>query len=435
MIKFRLNRTPLEAAKSIAMTTVAPISLIVNLIAFLLVSPVAGQSPKPAAPRPVRTIADRMDFAKRWSRLEEGMTEKQVLAMLGPPDRKGDYLSPDYRAKVGWFYGCAGPRQFPTLGTLSFDEKDRLIFRGVNPREIPPPEMTEVEMRAALVAIDESPGDSDGSPALIVRAANRLLPLGKEKILAAAWEYHRVNPGKDRPNETRQWTPLAERAGQKKESSSTEVDDWLTRVTEDSHTDDVGELRFLLRVLFEPPDAKHPEKLTRWYNLFWPYVTMMRPADPMLCPRWPVGMGGDVPLVELFDGFGSGIPAGPADDIIYYQAHGVLREHPLRPPDNPLDAMNAVLASGQWLPSQRYRMAQKNVDGETVSEPRKDSLLYLHQPILMMLAPLYPEIRRPYPSNNGNTELIDLGKWDAVVADLKQHPVRWDEASQAYVRK
>ncbi len=395
-----------------------------------------AQEPAPAKPRPVRTIADRIAFAKCWSRLEAGMTEKQVLALLGPPDRKGDYVFTDRREKIGWFYGCSGPRQFPTLGTVSFDAQDRLIFRGVNPFNTPPPGMTEAEMRAALVVIDESPGDSDGSPALIVRAANRLLPMGKEKILAVAWEYGRVNPWKERPDKTRQWMqPLAEKAGQKGKPSAAEIDDWLTQVTEDSHTDDVDELRFLLRVLFEPPDPKHPETLTRWYNLFWPYVTMIRPADPTLCPRWPVGMGGDVPFIELFDGFSSGIPSGPADDILYYQAHGVLRKHPLRPPDNPLDAMNAVLASGQWLPSQRYRMAQKNVDGETVSEPRKDSLPCLHQSILMMLAPLYPEIRRPYPSTDGNTQLIDLRKWDAVVADLKQHPVRWDEASQAYARK
>ena len=391
-----------------------------------------AQTPTPAKPRPVRTIADRAAFAKRWSRLEEGMTERQVLALIGPPDRKGDFSpahynqrgSPKTVVKTGWFYGCSGPRQFPTLGTIIFDPKGTIHhFYNFAPFRPLPHGMTEAEMRAAIVTIDQSPGDSDGSPAMIVRAANRLLPLGKDKILAAAWEYHRVHPENDRPDKTRQWMPVAE------------ADSWLTQVTEDAHSPDVDEVRFLLRVLFEPPNPKHPEWLTRWYNLFWPYFKMGRPADPSLCPRWPVGMGDDVPFVELFSGGGSGLPAGPADDIIYYQAHGVLRAHPLRPPDNPLDAMNAIVASGQWLPARLYELAELGFNGEIYSEAQSGSRLDLHQPILMMLAPLYPEIRRPYPSIDGDTQLIDLSKWDAVIADLKQHPVRWDVASQTYVRK
>ena len=141
----------------------------------------------------------RREFAQAMNRVKEGMTEAEVVALLGKPDdvhKQIDWGSMLFNARKMWRYGAAGHRQAATLGQVCFDQGHKVSY--VSGQGTPPPEglFTEPELKTLLQALFDLPSYNAGpkyNPRPVIRAVNLLRPLGKEKALAAIDEFLRVS--------------------------------------------------------------------------------------------------------------------------------------------------------------------------------------------------------------------------------------------------
>jgi len=142
----------------------------------------------------------------------------------------------------------------------------------------------------------------------------------------------------------------------------------------------------------------------------------------------------------------AGYPEPATDQLPFYEKQGRLRSQPLRPTDHPERILADLEISPGWLLSRRYRKETGYGDGG--AEPAfydRDPFLQnqvrtlVKTQILALLAPLYPSVVKiapPFDVHSKGFRLeFDTTKWDAVMADLRQHPVRWNPATEAYERR
>ena len=65
-----------------------------------------------------------------------------------------------------------------------------------------------------------------------------------------------------------------------------------------------------------------------------------------------------------------------------------------------------------------------------VPQSKRRALTNIKEQILKLLSPLYHsavKFERPYDAQiNGLTVKADTSQWEAIMADLKKHPVRWN---------
>ncbi|WP_088255885.1 hypothetical protein [Fimbriiglobus ruber] len=249
----------------------------------------------------------RHEFARAMAKIKEGMTEKEVRAILGKPD---DIQT---QADLGgiwgtwtreiWGYGTNGHMTFPTLGCVHIGRGGKVeSILGSSGKPPSPDVLPEGELRPLLCLIDRAPsyeGGTNFNPLRLVQIVNALQPLGKEKALAAIEEYLRVTP-----------------------------------VFPDSSGRDGVFL--VLRVLFDVPDD--PGYMPRM-RVGAP--TPPAPKDAKQLPRFPIWLQDDVPFL-LVSGFeGSGEPEGPERHVEYFRDKGRLRAKPLIPGNSPLKLMKA----------------------------------------------------------------------------------------------
>ena len=220
-----------------------------------------------------------------------------VLRILGEPD---DILTPRELRSGGegeteLRYGTDRHGGFATLGAVRLDARGRVRWLqgavGTPSSSIP-----ETQLRALLRTIDSAsdmPVTSADrwNPVHLIRAVNKLHPLGRERILSAVSEYVRLTLIKRDP-------------------------DLIIAAT--------GSGVFaLLGILFE------------------------RPGDRgVLFPRTIVTDGVPLMLESAIGGTGS-YTFGP-EDLEPYKEKSVLRKEPLRPTDSPLDLFDAVVSSRHW---------------------------------------------------------------------------------------
>ena len=163
------------------------------LIAFLAI---AAQVP------PGRPYKNRVEFFRLAYSIIQGWNQGQVRNLLGPPD---DVLAADDSADINpdrclvWCYGSIGHGTFPTLGKVVFDLPGGLSQQ-VFWQKTDPPSMSvisDAEMDTHLRRLGQ---DLPSDLLWVIRAANVLRPLGKEKALAVMVEYSRVSDqwGSDR---------------------------------------------------------------------------------------------------------------------------------------------------------------------------------------------------------------------------------------------
>jgi len=262
----------------------------------------------------------RREFLAAMSQVKVGMSEKDVLAILGEPDdieteKDPSFISYFSAVKI-WAYGTNGHRTFPTLGCVLIDKegKVRCLHGGKeytalylygrdavlpDPREFP-----EEELRKLLRLIDQAPSYNPGyrfDPKAIIHIVNTLQPLGKEKALTVIDEYLRVA----------------------------------------SHLRPAREGLFLvLRVLFDVP--ADPGYMPR---MLVGALMPPGPENPRAVPRYPVFLVDDVPLLLDLQILLIGEAEPVETHVKYFREKGRIRARPLTPGKKPLDLYDCAVTA------------------------------------------------------------------------------------------
>lgn len=325
----------------------------------------------------------RAEFVKAIAQVNEGMTEAEVLALLGKPDDIRTHRDPGgistTRTKEIWRYGTDGHLTFATLGCVYIDKagKAQYVYGG---RGSPPDEkaLGEKELRQLLRIIDKAPGYSSAygyDPRRIVVAVNVLQPLGKEKAVAVLGEYLRVASG-----------------------------------FHDSGREGVF---LILRCLFDVP--ADPGFMP---HMYCGAPSMSPPEDAKKAPRFPIVIQGDVPLLLITGYTLAGRAEQPESHLEYFRKHGQIRNQPLVPTNEPLALLKEVMGI-DWL--------RKNTRGEY------DKLLVANQLLNMI-----DSVHRSEPTRRGVKFWVekDVEKhWKEIQEKVAKLDIRWSRDKQCYVFK
>jgi hypothetical protein len=265
-------------------------------------------------------LRERAQFTKQIHKITAGMTEDQVVALIGKPDDivTSQDTNAFYTGDTEWCYGTDGHMSLPTLGRVYFfDHKVAGGYGLVGTTggdDAPPPDMfTEQELRNLLRLIGQTnTGNTlrtgnDYNPQTIIAVVNALQPLGKTKAAAALREYCRITHSYD-------------------------------------YTEENQSIFLILRVLFDVPS----------YLGYMP-VTMVADANPAYpgqhsIPGFPIIVVDDVPLdlscIYLVSGVN--VKTGVIDDIDFFQKNSTLRSRPLTPKGSLEDVLTSILAAAPW---------------------------------------------------------------------------------------
>jgi hypothetical protein len=313
----------------------------------------------------------RQGFARRFSRLKEGMSASQVLAVIGKPD---DVRTRDQEEevegpiKVAWCYGTDGHGHLPTLGSIFFDRDWKIVAIHGSEGEPPPAGLFEErELRRILRSINRSRNEWS-RPLAIIQVVNILQPLGKEKAIAVIEECGRV------------------------------TEPWYNGPY----------LLDVLNTLFDVP--RNP-------GYFAPYGGGTIPAPPLAedhwrMPRFPIWLGGDIPFNLVLGGFG-GFPDSLEERINDFRPAGVsLRKHPLRPTATPLKVYEEFARSCGWL----YK------DPDSFERLGKGY-------IMSQLLDLLHTVHRPSDVDDNDYLTKEA---TALRSELQKRPIRWNEKKMIY---
>jgi hypothetical protein len=333
---------------------------------------------------------NRRAFAEAMNRVKEGMSEAEVLALLGKPD---DVSTENHPFKF-LRYGSSGHMKAATLGYVCIDqEHDRV--QCVSGQGTPPPDglFTEPELRRLLEALNDLPGLNAGhyNPRPVIRAVNLLQPLGKEKALAAIDEFLRVAKF--------EWTDHNAREG----------------------------VFLVLRTLFDVPTGAtvFPFNLEAKPGYMPPILVgagTPGPSDEKLLPRFPIAIEGDIPFF-LGEGYGdiSGVPERPESHVAYFHQFGTLRAKPLSPTARPVEALEAFEKSPRWY------FKSLNRDWWDCDHRER---IYLGNQVMNLL----DTVDRVEPDDSG--KFISFGSDDrnkTILRHASQLAIRWDAKESKYV--
>ena len=141
----------------------------------------------------------RVDFAAAMDQVTEGMTEADVLSLLGPPhdvQTRHDPGGLGSHLKEIWRYGTAGHLTPATLGQVYFDRAGLVRWAFGKGQPHTTGLVSEDELRPLLMILDRGRAAFASpwlyNPLVVIEAVNRLLPLGKETALAVLEEYLRI---------------------------------------------------------------------------------------------------------------------------------------------------------------------------------------------------------------------------------------------------
>ena len=321
----------------------------------------------------------REAFVTAMAKIQIGMPENEVLAILGRPDDIRTQFDPGginrSNAKEVWCYGTQGHLSFPTLGCVFVNNNGRV--QDVLGGKGQPPEpglFTEDELQHLLRLLDTSPGlfGANANPLTLIQTANTLKALGKEKALAIIAEYVRVaDPWGEFGNRYRPYS--------------------------------------VLLVLFNFPDNVDPGKAGSFGA-----IIPSRPQDPHLMPRFPVVIVDGIPLLLIQGDILAGL-ATPMEKILdFFRTNGLFCPQPLVPGNNPLAALNDLLNSRQWIYD----------DDWTEKSILREQLLRLIDSVYRLPADELDN-RLPYEK----PEPI----WEKIQADVSRLKIKWDPQQQIYV--
>jgi hypothetical protein len=307
------------------------------------------------------------------------MTERQALALLGPPD---DIVTPEDRERSPsrlhllpterqWCYGTNGHLTFPTLGWVILDGGEVRAVAGGKGTPPQPSLFKEADLCILLRVLDKVPDPMRvrWNPLPVIQAVNALQPLGKEKAIAALAEFGRVTAVARTPDELR-------------------AKDW-------EGIENMG-LYVVLNTLFDAPPL--PEGYPSWFD--WALV-------------------GDVPLISRPRG--GAAPSGFRHaDLEHYRSKGMLRPRPLRPVDHP------------WRLLGRLSFPDRGTPGLGHEPGREISRLDAMDELLRLLEPVYPTESGRLGYKQPLDGIPEEG-WQKVVRDLETRDIRWDPRRNCYV--
>jgi hypothetical protein len=336
----------------------------------------------------------RRDFTKAFAIVGNGMSEKQVLSVLGKPDdirtQFDPHGIPTYWTKEVWGYGTHGHLSFPTLGCVFIDKNGLAQYVYGGKGQPPPPDLfQEDELRSLLRLIDRAPGEDNGpyDPLVVIKIVNTLQALGKEKAVAAVDEYLRISD-------------------------------------ENSYGARLG-LFLVLRVLFDVPENEGG------------IPRMFEGTPSLLMPRSPILMKRDIPLA-MPEGFMLNGQHQPVEEhVAYYRQHGLLRSKPLKPTDDPLsildEAMNLwrsihedVVTPWQMTHKDEYR------SNEWQRYMVMEQLLRLIDSVYQLPTDLAGHRLAHLRPHRTQQELE--AQWAKYVNDVALLKIRWDPQQNLYVR-
>ena len=149
----------------------------------------------------------RKEFSAAMQKIDrgDGWSKAKVRDLMGQPDDV--WISSDPKQYISmpdgevWCYGTNGHHTLPTLGSVSF-RGDKVLFANYSRHSPSPAVIPEEELRKDLRAIHKFQNlklfddheFSLGDPLYRIKAANALIPLGKEKAVAVLREYSQIVP-------------------------------------------------------------------------------------------------------------------------------------------------------------------------------------------------------------------------------------------------
>jgi hypothetical protein len=142
---------------------------------------------------------NRTKFVEALNRVQKGMSEAAVLALLGRPDQTTVKEPPAGEALMGtrhhetWRYGVMREPAIATLGEVEIDQEHEVSSIEGQGKPLPEELFTEQQIRNLIDLLSRVRYDGTmwHNPKPLIRAVNALQPLGKEKALAAIDEYLR----------------------------------------------------------------------------------------------------------------------------------------------------------------------------------------------------------------------------------------------------
>jgi hypothetical protein len=270
-------------------------------------------------------LRNRRAFAEAMSKVHEGMSHAEIIALVGKPDdvtTQRDWQVAFADVREIWRYGAAGPMQVATLGQIEINGAGRVAQ--VFGQGAPPPDgmFTEPELTTLLQVLYHLNELHDlrraYNPRLIIRAVNMLQPLGKERALAAVAEYVRVS-------------------------------------NEDTDFHASESLILVLRTLFEVPTVPttfYENDKPQLPGVMLPHSDRSEPSVAKQLPRLPIMIAGDIPF--FLDGranFASGPGPQPLMHVDYFRKYGTIRAKPLAPTNKPMAAIERLIESPPlWKP-------------------------------------------------------------------------------------
>lgn len=339
-----------------------------------------------AGAEPHDSVRSRSDFAHAMDRLNEGTSEQHVLELLGRPDDVRTGRDLDGFTTVGtkeiWRYGTSGHLTPATLGQVYISREGRVQY--MYGGGAPPPDgmFSERELRQLIGILAAVPSYNSGSrynPLMVIRAVNRLQPLGKEKSLAAIQEFLRVS----------------------------------------SRFDDEGRegMFLVLRTLFDVPAEP---------GFFPPMLvgapSPSPPTDPKLLPRFPIALVGDIPFL-LVDGYTlHGRDEPPEHAFDYFKKNGKLRPKLLVPTERPFRSLDEFIVSPQWI------FAGSN---DHHSDQRERDLL--REQALRLLGTVYavqPDRFGKFLPDDSNEK--QRRRHDEILTRASEMKIRWDATLEKY---
>lgn len=265
---------------------------------------------------------DRASFASKLANAHVGDGQKRILEIVGEPDL---VLRTDTDASLSysdiseiWYYGVASENRFPTLGRIYFGAVESSGITRVERiygKETPSLKVQQIdedELRGLLALL----GGLDGcnaahyNPRNMIAAVNAFVKLKRKDVaIAVIEEYLRICP--------------------------------------EDHDFVVEELLLFFRVVFELP-CKAAFPACRLGEFQPP-----PPADESLCPRFPIHVVGDIPVL-LVDGYRlEGEYPSVSEELDFFKRHGILRKAPLVPTSDPIRVMEVIKKQPAWAYRQR----------------------------------------------------------------------------------
>ena len=166
----------------------------------------------------------------------------------------------------------------------------------------------------------------------------------------------------------------------------------------------------IIQCAFEPadpnvrlPSPKYLRSLDGWRRSI--------PIEPW--PRDPMEIHEDIPWLLGRDVALGGLPFDPLRDLVWLRRHGVLRDSPMRPADNPLESAERLMKEP------RFAMLSEDTRATATSQ--------LKEQAWAMVADLLPPIRK---NTWGNTDVE--GNWKKLLKASKTIGLYWDESTQTY---